>query len=364
MNKIDKLIQELCPGGVEFKKNKQVCIALTKETLTKSEVSDETNNFPVINSGRGIYGYYTDYNNTGPAFTVAARGEYAGFVNFFDTNFWAGGLCYPYKSKDENIILTKFIYYYLKSQQKSIMSQYVFRGSIPAINKQDLDNVMIPIPPIKVQNKIVNILDKFVKLEAELEAELDAREQQYEFYRGTIFNPITKCAKLKKIAKLKNGKDWKHLNRGKYPVYGTGGVMEYVDEYVYNKPTVLIPRKGSINNVFYIDEPFWNIDTIYYAEINESLIIPKYFYYFITSIDLTKLDTGSGRPSLTQSILNEIDVPLPALEEQNKIISVLDKFEKLINDITIGLPAEIEMRKKQYEYYRDKLLTFEVLNNE
>jgi type I restriction enzyme S subunit len=129
-----------------------------------------------------------------------------------------------------------------------------------------------------------------------------------------------------------------------------------------NNPTVLIPRKGTITNIFYTEKPFWNVDTIYYTEIDNSLILPKFFFYFMDNFDLKKLDTGkSGRPSLTQSVLNEIKIPLPPLERQKEIVEILDKFEKLTNDISQGLPAEITARRKQYEYYRNKLLTFNEL---
>ena len=165
---------------------------------------------------------------------------------------------------------------------------------------------------------------------------------------------------IKDIAKIRNGKDWKKLNSGNIPVYGSGGYMNLsVDKSVYNKPTVLIPRKGSIENIFYLDKPFWNVDTIYYTEIDESKIIPKYFYYFMKTLDLKSLSTNSTRPSLNQSILNKIKLALPALEIQNKVVEVLDKFQDLISDAERLLPEEIEQRQKQYEYYREKLLTFE-----
>lgn len=158
---------------------------------------------------------------------------------------------------------------------------------------------------------------------------------------------------------LKNGSDWKKLGAGNIPVYGTGGVMTTVDTFSYDKPTVLIPRKGSITNIFYLEKPFWNVDTIYYTEIDDQQMIPKFFYYFIKTVDLMKLDTGSGRPSLTQTILNRIRVPVPSIAEQERIVSILDKFDKLVNDISEGLPAELNARRKQYEYYRTKLLTFQ-----
>lgn len=166
---------------------------------------------------------------------------------------------------------------------------------------------------------------------------------------------------LEFVAKIKHGKDWKGLGEGAIPVYGSGGIMGHVDKYSYNKPTVLIPRKGTITNVFYVDEPFWNVDTIYYTEIETSKILPKYFYYFIKTIDLMALDTGSGRPSLTQAILNKLLVPIPcpsnpekSLAIQSEIVRILDTFTALTAELT----AELTARKKQYNYYRDQLLSF------
>ena len=167
---------------------------------------------------------------------------------------------------------------------------------------------------------------------------------------------------LEVVAKIKHGKDWKGLNAGDIPVYGSGGIMGYVDRYLCNKPTVLIPRKGSITNIFYVETPLWNVDTIYYTEIDTLRIVPKYLYYFIKTIDLMSLDTGSGRPSLTQAILNKIQIPIPcpdnpekSLAIQAEIVRILDTFTALTAELT----AELTDRQKQYNYYRDRLLTFE-----
>ena len=133
---------------------------------------------------------------------------------------------------------------------------------------------------------------------------------------------------------------------------------EFVAEYAYNKPTVLIPRKGSISNLFYLEKPFWNVDTIYYTEIDHSNILPKYFYYYLKTVDLESMATNPTRPSLTQSILEKIEIPVPSLQIQERIVEVLDNFDAVCNDLNIGLPKEIELRQKQYEYFREKLLTF------
>src|SRR5690625_4447313 len=172
---------------------------------------------------------------------------------------------------------------------------------------------------------------------------------------------------LKDLAQIKNGSDWKKLDEGDIPVYGSGGIMGYVDTFSYDRPTVLIPRKGSITNIFYVDQPFWNVDTIYYTEIDESRVVPKFLYYFFCTIDLMSLDTGSGRPSLTQAILNKIEVPIPcpdnpekSLAIQAEIVRILDTFAELTAELT----AELNTRKKQYNYYRDLLLSEAELQKE
>lgn len=122
--------------------------------------------------------------------------------------------------------------------------------------------------------------------------------------------------RLGNIARIKNGKDHKPLNDGDIPVYGTGGIMRYVDTYAYDKPSVLIPRKGSLGNLFYVDVPFWNVDTIFYTEIDESLIQPKFLYYFLTTVGLGEMNQAGGVPSQTQTVLNELKIPTPPIEVQ------------------------------------------------
>ena len=140
--------------------------------------------------------------------------------------------------------------------------------------------------------------------------------------------------------------------------------MTYVNKFTYNKPSVLIPRKGSLGNIFYLDTPFWNVDTIYYTEINDSIVLPKYLFYYLKNKHLENFNIAGGVPSMTQAMLNKLHIPVPSLKEQQRIVNILDKFDKIVNDISEGLPAEIELRKEQYEYYRNKLLNFEELKNE
>ncbi|WP_124062002.1 restriction endonuclease subunit S [Escherichia coli] len=170
---------------------------------------------------------------------------------------------------------------------------------------------------------------------------------------------------LSGLARIRNGKDHKSLSEGEFPVYGSGGIMRYVDTYAYNKPSVLIPRKGSLGNLFFVNVPFWTVDTIFYTEIDEAQIRPKYLYYFLTTVGLGEMNQAGGVPSQTQSVLNKLKIPIPcpdnpekSLAIQSEIVRILDKFTELTAGLTAGLTAELSMRKKQYNYYRDQLLSF------
>lgn len=254
----------------------------------------------------------------------------------------------------------KFAYYYFFVIDKKAKDN-ISISSFPSVQMTKLKKWMFPIPPLSVQKEIVRILDAFTAHTAELTAELNERKKQYNYYLNkllTFSDDEVEWTILKEVATLKNGKDWKNLNYGRVPVFGTGGIIGYVDTFSYDKPSVLIPRKGSLNNVFYLEEPFWNVDTIYYTVINEKIILPKFFYYFIKNFNIEKLDTGSSRPSLTQAILNKIPIPIPSLSVQKEIVRKLDAFSTLTTSISEGLPREIELRNKQYEYYRDQLLNF------
>lgn len=156
---------------------------------------------------------------------------------------------------------------------------------------------------------------------------------------------------LDEVLRIKNGKDHKLLGDGDIPVYGSGGIMRYVDMAAAEGPSVLIPRKGSLGNIFYVDGPFWVVDTIFRTEIDSSQIEPKYVYHQLLTMKLGEMNQAGGVPSQTQSVLNSIRIPVPPLEVQQEIVRVLDQFTRL--------EAELEARRKQYEYYRDRLLTFQ-----
>ena len=364
-NYIDRLVAELCPDGVEYrpleslgKRNKGTAITASKMR------SLEPGNKDLRIFAAGSTFVDTDSSNIpakdilhGPAIIVKSRG-YIGF-EYYEKSFTHKNEMWSY-SLDSNIVNQKFIYYYLLTQayylQELARSKSV---KLPQLAVKDTDSLEVPVPPLEIQEAIVEILDKFTNLEAELEAELEARTLQYEYYRDSLFEALD-CPRvpLDSFAKIKNGKTYKEFGAGNIPVYGSGGIMTYVDRFVYDKPTVLIPRKGSLGNLFYLEEPFWNVDTIFYTEIDEEQVIPKFLYYFLRTAHLEDLNTAGGVPSLTQKVLNKVLIPVPSLEEQQRIVDILDRFDALTSSLSEGLPAELAARRSQYEYYRDQLLAF------
>ena len=137
--------------------------------------------------------------------------------------------------------------------------------------------------------------------------------------------------KLKDLLTIKNGSDYKHLSRGKIPVIGTGGVMLYVDKFLYDKEAILLPRKGSLNNIMYVDKPFWTVDTMFYAIPNQEKVNAKYLYYHLSLINFARLDVGSTIPSMTASLYYSLIIDLPTLEIQNKIANILSSVDSQIS---------------------------------
>ncbi|HEL1654845.1 TPA: restriction endonuclease subunit S [Streptococcus suis] len=373
MNHIEKMLQDYCPNGVEWKELGEVCVVNKGKQLNKTFLVDD-GQYPAYNGGKTYSGRTDSYNVTENTVIISQGGASAGFVNFVTTKFWANAHCY-YLLPDITRVNNRYLYHFLKMKQSYLMD-FQHGAGIPALKSDKITKMPLPLPPLKIQEEIVQILDKFTEyvteLTAELTAELTLRQKQYNYFRDYLLNFDSDSSggannkvyqvewkTLGDIAKLKNGKDWKSLSVGDVPVYGSGGAMgEFVSEYAYNKPTVLIPRKGSISNIFYLEKPFWNVDTIYYTEIDDSQVVPRYLYYYLTTIDLESMATNPTRPSLTQAILDKLPIPVPPLPIQSRIVQVLDNFDAVCNDLNIGLPKEIELRQKQYEYFREKLLTF------
>lgn len=339
--------------------------------------------YPVINSGRDFYGYYTSYNNDGDALCIASRGEYAGFITYIDRKFWAGGLCYPYSSKNKKIIITKFIFYYLKSKEKYIMSSIVARGSIPALNKIDIEKLSIPVPPLPVQEEIVKILDKFTELTAELTAELTKRKQQYQYYRENLLrfedeniwktirdvciNVSSGGTPLKSRSNYYNGNiPWLRTQEVKFcdileteMMISQDGLENSSAKWIPENCVIVAISGATAARCAVNKIPLTTNQHCCNLEIDHNIALYRYVFHWISSQYLKLKSLGQGaREDLNVGIICSYPIPVPPLEEQERIVAILDSFDALCNDRTSGLPAEIAARKKQYEYYRDKLLTF------
>ena len=136
--------------------------------------------------------------------------------------------------------------------------------------------------------------------------------------------------RLGDVCAIRYGKDHKKLSDGSIPTYGSGGIMRYVDTAICEQPSVLIPRKGTLGNLFYTDEPFWTVDTLFWTDIDQTKIVPKYLYYQLKQKDLASYNVGTAVPSLTVEVLNEIDLDVPSIDKQRRIVEVLNSFDSKI----------------------------------
>lgn len=385
MQKLEELMQKLCPNGVEYRPLGELCEIRKGKQLNKDGLLEQ-GNYPVINGGINPSGYWNEYNFEKDLITISQGGASAGYVNFITTKFWAGAHCYVLVNP-KNCLNYRLLYHIIKNYEKELMSSQVGAG-IPSVSSNKLASLQIPIPPIEVQREIVRILDNFTKLTAELTAELTARQKQYEYYRNELLNVESriKNVELKRLGDVCNIGDGLHgtpeydENGEVYFINGNnvkGGKIQFdnntkkINNMEYQKlrlpfdnNTLFLSINGTIGNVaIYRNERIALGKSVAYFNIITDKLNRKYLFYILQSakaqIYFKNSVTGGTIKNLGLKALREFQIQIPPLEEQKRIVAILDHFDKLCNDISEGLPAEIEARQKQYEYYRDKLLTFE-----
>ena len=226
-------------------------------------------------------------------------------------------------------------------------------------------DMQIPIPPIEIQQKIVAILDTFT----ELTAELTARKSQYTYYREKLLSFDENQVEWKTLGEVVDvftgGEAPLNCIKGdkpegifKYPVYGNGAeIYGYADSYRIDKDAVTISSIGANTGTIYFRNAFFTpIIRLKVIIPKYNNLLPRYLYHYLNSITISS--KSSSVPNMNASDVKRIKIPVPPIEEQERIVSILDKFDTLTTSITEGLPKEIELRKKQYEYYRDMLLSF------
>ncbi|WRB59559.1 restriction endonuclease subunit S [Helicobacter pylori] len=393
MHKIERLLQTLAPKGVEFRKLGEVINILKGKQLNKELLLDY-GEYPVMNGGIHASGYWNEYNTDYPKIIISQGGASAGYVNYMASKFWAGAHCYAIELNSEKFNY-KFLYYFLKNSQTILMKSQ-FGAGIPALNKADIETLTIPIPPLEIQQEIVKILDAFTELNTELNTELKARKKQYQYYQNMLLdfkdaNQNHKDAKTypKRLKTLlqtlaPKGVEFRKLgevceildnrripiaknkrNPGIYPYYGANGIQDYIDSYIFDGDFVLVGEDGSVINkdntpvVNWASGKIWVNNHAHVLQTKNELKL-KFLYFYLQTIDVSYCVAGTP-PKINQENLKKITIPIPPLEIQQEIVKILDQFSILTTDLLAGIPAEIEARKKQYEYYREKLLTFKSL---
>lgn len=386
MSKLQELIKELCPDGVKFWKLGE-CLYSIKTGLNPRRFfvlnSPDAQNFYVtireIKGGNLVFTEKTDRINDEALGLCNNRSDLEiGDVLFSGTgtigetyviettphNWNIKEGVYSLKPK-KDVLIPKYLKYILDS--RDIKDKYLAMaegGTVKSVSMKLLASLEIPIPPLEVQNEIVRILDTFTSHTAELQAELQARKEQYEYYRNKLLtfdenDERVKWMKLGEIGNVCSGKNRDKNPIGTYPVYGSTGIIAYTENYSYCDERILIARVGA--NAGYTHVAFGKYDVsdnTLIVDLKEGVNL-KYVYYTLVNLNLNKYAKGGGQPLITAGEIKTIQIPIPPLSEQQRIVSILDKFESLVNDLTAGLPAEIAAVQEQYEYYRNKLLTFE-----
>jgi len=271
----------------------------------------------------------------------------------------------------------KYVAYFFRTNEFQKQKRaYITGTKVKRVNANDLAKITIPVPPLRVQARIVEILDKFTQLEAELEkeleAELEARKKQYAYYRDQLLNfsqypPLNVNVEWKTLGEVCSILRGRRLTKkqlseeGKYPVFH-GGLepIGYYDESNRKGDTTMVINVGaSAGTIGYSQNDFWSSDGCFCIS-DTPLALSRFIFYVLQSKELQIKGKvrKAGIPTLESNILEQLPIPLPPLSEQRRIVDILDRFDTLTNSISEGLPKEIALRRKQYEYYRDALLSF------
>ena len=326
--------------------------------LNRSEYKQE-GSIPIIDQGIDFIAGYTDESFTPvKSDTYVLFGDHSEHIKYVDFAFIQGadGLKIL-KPKEGN---AKYIYYaFINFYHKQL--NYKRHWSVAK-------ETIIPLPPLSVQQEIVRILDKFTQLEAELEAELDCRKRQYEYYRNNLLTYEENQVEWKTLGEIAIiGTGSRNTNEaiesGKYPFFVRSQEPKTINEYEFDETAIITAGDGvGVGKVFhYVSGKYALHQRAYRIVVTDENISPKFLFYYIRHNFpdyLKKKSVSSSVTSLRKPMFEKYPIFIPPLEEQNRIVAILDKFDTLVNSISEGLPKEIALRRKQYEYYREKLLTF------
>lgn len=364
MGQIDELVSELVPDGVTYCALRDVATFRRGTSITKKVTSE--GKIPVIAGGRMPAYLHGESNRSGETIAVAGSGAYAGFVTFWTDPVFVSDAFTVHP--DPLILASKYVYHFLLAQQEAIHAKKS-AGGVPHIKASDLALFRIPVPPLEIQREIVKVLDLFKKLEAELEAELEARRIQFGYYRDQLIRfpeGEVRQVLLGDMLEMRAGDSIPAseiapaMSDGHcFPCYGGGGRRGFAGKWNREGDYVLIGRQGALcGNVTRARGRFFATEHSIAASVKKGADI-AWTYHALEAMNLNQYASKSAQPGLNVGNILKLQVEIPSLEEQKKVGAILDKFDMLLNDLSIGLPAELAARGKQYEHYRDQLLTFE-----
>lgn len=386
MSKLDELIQELCPDGVEYKKIKEVYKRIKGTPITAAkmkEIADDNGDVKIFAGGKTIvYAFEKDIPNANitriPAVLVQSRGVID--VVYYDLPFTFKNEMWAYTH--ENPITLKFLYYVLKNNINKFRDEAAGMGSMPQISLKVTEDFNMPVPPLEVQQEIVHLLDDFTAKTAELQTELnkeyEACKKQYEYYQNLLLNDKfgAEYKELGDVVTFLNGRAYKQselLNSGKYKVLRVGNF--YTNNQWYYSDLELEQnkycQKGDLLYTWAatIGPQIWNGEKVIYhyhiwkLVFDNSILNMHYLYHYLKKDinDISNSLTNSTMPHVSMSSMKKRMISIPPMETQQEIVRLLDNLTEKTEELQDKLNEELESRQKQYEYYRDKLLTFKEL---
>lgn len=385
MSRLEELIEQYCPDGVEYVKIGEIAQVGTGSSNGNEAIED------------GIYPFFVrsqiikkkdTYEYDEEAIIIPGEGGIGDIFHYINGKYALHQRVYRIHFISPHINV-KFAFYYMKSAFKKFIMAKAVSSTVSSIRKPMIEGFSLPIPPLPVQEEIVRILDNFTELQAELQAELQKRLQQYEYYKKQVFLncscPVQYsideiCTKItdgshfspKSVENgyhmpsvkdmLSNGFDFtscKQISEEDYKLLVKNGCQPKVND-------ILIAKDGSmLKYAFPVSEemPIVVLSSIAILSVNTAIVKPAFLAYYFKQKSfkdavIREYSTKGGVPRIVLKNFKRIKVSIPSLEEQQRIVSILDRFDTLTNDLASGLPAEMEKRRQQYEYYRDKLQTF------
>lgn len=372
---MNAMIKKLLQGqAVEWRSLGEVLVRTKGTKITAGKMKElHKSNAPIKIFAGGKTFALVDFDdipqkdiNHKPSIIVKSRGIIE--FEYYDKPFSHKNEMWAYHSQNPNINI-KFIYYFLK-QNEPYFQKIGSKMQMPQIATPDTDKFKIPIPPLSVQSHIVQILDTFTELNDQLTAELSMRQKQYQYYRDLLLSEH-------ELAKV--GFEWKTLgklgiiNRGKrvvksqlttegvYPVYQNSlQPLGYFDKSNVKANTTFMITAGAAGEIGYSNCAFWSADDCYYFDCPKDVLDDRFLYHSLKKQQnkIFSQVRKASIPRLGRNSVENIKIPIPPLSVQSQIVAILDAFDTLVNSIREGLPKEIQLRQKQYEYYREQLLNF------